>query len=322
MKRSILITGVGAVIGQGIIKSLKEAAVKYRLIAIDANPDSVGFKWVDAAYTVPRVDEPSWADVVVDVCNRENVALILPGIEQDVKGLLRDREKIASGTAALPLLNSPEALKVGLDKWELYLFSMAHGISMPATWLLQGAYIDALPSTAYPLLLKPRSGLGGKGIYRAESAEEIRFWGHRVHADAYMVQQHVGTDDEEYTVSIFGFRDGGVSEPFALRRRLNYGSTFEAETFDDDTLGGIVTELAKKLRIVGPTNMQFRRSGGEYYLLEVNPRFSSSTSMKSAFGFNEPVMAVESFLEGKPHPVLELKKGRCSRYLADLVTLA
>ena len=64
-------------------------------------------------------------------------------------------------------------------------------------------------------------------------------------------------------------------------------------------LSAIANRTAQLINIVGPTNFQFRRASDEYYLIEINPRFSSAVSIRSAFGFNEPLMAVESFLEGK-----------------------
>lgn len=321
MNDSIIITGVGAVIGQGIIKSLKGKATDYRLIGIDANPFSVGFQWTDARYTVPLVNDFRWADSIIDICNRENVVLILPGIEQDVRAFMQDFEKITKSTYALPLLNSSSALRVGLDKWELYLFDKQINVKMPLTWLMTDVNVNSLPRFNYPILLKPRKGMAGKGIYRIKTEDDLLFWMKRLPHYEYIVQQYIGTDDEEYTVGIFGFKNGSNSEPFALKRKLNYGSTFEAETVYDPNLNDLVSYMANKLHIVGPTNFQFRKVDNDYYLIEINPRFSSSTSIKSAFGFNEPLMAVKSFIEGKSAIRLKLKTGRCSRYLTDSIIL-
>lgn len=318
MNASIMITGVGAVIGQGIIKSLQGQKTDYRLIGIDANPFSVGFQWTDTHHVVPRTDDPHWLDAVTDICNKENVVIILPGIEQDVKAFVKHYETIKN-THALPLLNSDDALRVGFDKWELYVFALHNNIKMPDTWLASEIQEASLSDFHYPLLLKPRSGMAGKGIYRVETIDDLKFWMKRVSCNEYILQEHQGSDNEEYTVSIFGFKDGKISDPFALRRKLNYGSTFEAETIEDYNLSAIVSSMAGKLNVVGPTNFQFRKKDDDYYLIEINPRFSSSTSIKSAFGFNEPLMAIKSFIEGAAEIKLELKTGKCFRYLSDSI---
>lgn len=319
MNDSIMITGVGAVIGQGIVKSLLNENLQFRLVGIDANSFSVGFQWTDVSYTVPRTDDPLWISSIVEICNKEKVVLILPGIEQDVKALLQNRDTLIKNTRAFPLLNSSEAMRVGFDKWELCCFAKQYAVKVPLTGLVNNINTDFISNVSYPLLLKPRKGMAGKGIYRVENREDLDYWIRRIQVSDYILQQYIRDDNDEYTVSIFGFHDGILTEPFALKRRLNYGSTFEAETIYEPNLSEKVSRIARKLNIVGPTNFQFKKVGDDHFLLEINPRFSSSTSIKSAFGFNEPLMAVKSFILRQSKVRLELKRGRCSRYLADSI---
>ncbi len=317
---SVLITGVGAIIGQGIIKSLRSAVIDVQLVGIDANPRSVGFHWCDSAYVVPRADSPEWVSSVIDICRKERVAIVLAGIEQDVKALLRNRDELARTTGAILLVNSPEALRVGFDKWELNLFARENFIRVPETILATKENVEKLTDDFFPALLKPRRGMAGKGIYRIDSRGELLDRINGLTTNDCIVQRFIGNNDEEYTVSAFGFKNGEITKPIALKRKLNYGSTFEAETVDDRQLRQEVSRIAEMLKIIGPTNFQFRRDEtGDFSIIEVNPRFSSSTSIKSAFGFNEPLMAVKSFVLGEPPMQPELKWGRCSRYIEDFI---
>ncbi len=319
MDDSIMITGLGAVIGQGIARSLLDEKMGFRLVGIDENEFSAGFQWTDVSYSVPKTDDPSWISFVTEICNKEKVLFIIPGIEQDIKALLNNRYELVKSTKAVPFLNSSEALRVGFDKWKLYCFAKHLNILMPLTWLVNDVSISSISDELFPLLLKPRKGMASKGIHKVENKNDLEYWFKRINVTDYMLQQYIGSDDEEYTVSIFGFKDGTLSEPFALRRKLNYGSTFEAETVYDRSLSKEVSRIAKVLNIVGPTNLQYRRVGNDFFLFEINPRFTSSTSIKSAFGFNEPLMAIKSFVLGQSHKISKFKKGRCSRYLADSI---
>jgi len=315
-KTSILVTGAGAVIGQGIIKSLKASGSTFRIIAMDMNPNAVGFAWADVSYQVPRADSDDWCSAICRICNCEGIRLILPGIEQDVRAFIRHRERIGKETAAVVLINSDSALEVGFDKWHLYRFSVEQQIIVPPTCLASDDNgIQALLENP-PLLFKPRAGMAGKGIIRVNRKDELDNIRSRIEGRDYICQQYIGHDDEEYTASCFGNMDGTVSGPIIFRRRLNYGSTFEAETVDDEGLSNIIRNISSHLSIIGPTNFQFRKTGGEYMLIEVNPRFSSSTSIKTAFGFNEPYMAVQNYVSGISLPeIIPLQKGRCSRYI-------
>ena len=71
---------------------------------------------------------------------------------------------------------------------------------------------------------------------------------------------------------------------------------------------------------VGPTNFQLRHHKGTYYLLEVNPRISSTTSIRQALGYNEAEMCVEYFLEHKIPERRPTRSGSAIRYIADHVT--
>ena len=55
--------------------------------------------------------------------------------------------------------------------------------------------------------------------------------------------------------------------------------------------------------------------------MEINPRISSSTSIRTAFGYNEAEMAIEWFVEkhSKVNPVI--KKGKAIRYISDYIEL-
>jgi carbamoyl-phosphate synthase large subunit len=55
-------------------------------------------------------------------------------------------------------------------------------------------------------------------------------------------------------------------------------------------------------------------------LLEINPRISSSTSLRAAFGYNEAEFCVRHYLEQALITQPEIRFGYAVRYIADLVT--
>ena len=65
---------------------------------------------------------------------------------------------------------------------------------------------------------------------------------------------------------------------------------------------------------LGPTNFQFRRGADGPKLLEINPRISSSTSIRTAFGYNESAMALDYFLNRRDPVQPRIRRGRAVRY--------
>ena len=87
-----------------------------------------------------------------------------------------------------------------------------------------------------------------------------------------------------------------------------------------ERLDRAVERICRVMKPIGPTNLQFRMEGEHCYLLEVNPRISSSTSIRAALGYNEAKLCIEHYLEGKI-TMPEVKAGYAIRYIDEVVTV-
>lgn len=114
-----------------------------------------------------------------------------------------------------------------------------------------------------------------------------------------MVQPLIGKDHEEFTSGAFCDGNGGYLAIITFKRKLSKeGYTNKAEVFESKQIENAVLDICKILKPIGPTNFQFRIHNGLFKLLEINPRFSSTTSMQCAFGYNDASMAIEYYLKG------------------------
>ena len=105
-----------------------------------------------------------------------------------------------------------------------------------------------------------------------------------------------------------------------MKRKLSkQGFTEIAQTANEPELKDIIKELAEIFKPIGATNFQFRKHRGSWKLLEINPRISSSTSLKTAFGYNECKMTIDYFLNNKEIAQPEIKKGKAIRYTEDFI---
>ena len=170
-----------------------------------------------------------------------------------------------------------------------------------------------------PLFIKPRVGSGSKGVAVIYDGDDFRYFTKKLGTD-FMVQKFIGSEEQEYTVGVFGFGDGTSIAPIIFQRRLSAaGNTQYAKVVDQPLIAEMANKISVTFKPLGPTNYQFRIDDGVAYLLEINPRFSSSTSLRTAFGYNEATMAVDFYLHGiKPTPP-NVVKGQAWRYFADIV---
>jgi len=320
--RTILVTGVGAIIGYGIIRSLRASRFPVRIVGMDIYTDAVGQRWCDVFEQAVRADQPGYGEHVAGLIRRHAVDLVIPGIEQDIHRLAVDQHLMPlAETKARYALNDPELIRIAADKWLTHLELVKAGFPIIGT-CIDGNFHELVKRFGYPLLMKPRRSYASKGIQRLTTEADFLYWKDKL-GDEFMVQEIVGDLQSEYTVGAFGLGDGTLAQQIAFQRVLSTdGSTAKATVRRIPELETRVEQLAKRFRPDGPTNFQFRFHRGEYLLLEINPRISSSTSLRTAFGFNEAEMCVEYYLEGVIPPARTLRAGSAARFIEDWVTYA
>ena len=319
---NIVATGIGALIGQGIVKGLRELD-DVTIYGVDKVISPYAEDIVDVAIQKPACDEASdtyinfWKTMIQD----HKIDMIIPGISHDMYFFDQNRNTFAEYDVQI-VLNDPELIKVACDK---YAFSEAYEpldlptipTARPNNWA-QAIQTMGPP----PLLLKPSVGEGSAGIAHLKDEVDFIYWTQKS-KDNWIVQKIVGDDSQEYTVGVFGFGDGTANTPIVFRRRLSRsGHTQDAEVVHNTVLNEITHKIMAHFKPVGPTNLQFRIEEGLPYLLEINPRFSSSCSLRVAFGFNEAAMCVTYYLEGKKPKDAKIKLGKAQRYNKDYVSYA
>jgi carbamoyl-phosphate synthase large subunit len=319
---TILVTGVGAIIGYGVIRSLRASRFPVRIVGMDIHADAVGQRWCDVFEQAVRADDSRYPEHLAGLIRRHSIDLVIPGIEQDVHRLAVDHGVAPlAQTNARYVLNDLELIRIAADKWLTHVELVKAGFPTIGTWI-DGDYADLVHRFGCPLLLKPRRSYASKGIHNLDTEADFRYWKEKL-GDEFMVQEVVGDVRAEFTVGAFGLGDGNLVQQIAFQRVLGSdGSTAKAVVRRTPELEARVVALARRFRPIGPTNFQFRLHRGEYLLLEINPRISSSTSLRTAFGYNEAEMCIEYYLEGNIPAARSLRSGSALRFIEDWVTYA
>lgn len=317
MKR-ILVSGASGIVGYGVLRSLQQSRQPLFLVGSSTYDDSVAPAFCDVFEQAPPTNAPNYIDWLVSTIRLHRIDMLIPGIEIDVYSWV-DHISVISETGAIPLLNSPELIAQCKDKWVFYKLLQKAGVASVIESSLENDYVTLVQRFGLPFLLKPRRGFGSKGIVRVTSAEMFEIYRADV-GSVLMAQPIVGHDDEEYTISAFCDGLGSYFANITLRRKLSRdGYTDKAEVADTMEFIPAIDELCRLLHPLGPTNFQFRRCATGPKLLEINPRISSSTSIRAAFGYNESVMALDYFLDKNPLVQPDIRRGRAVRYIDERI---
>jgi carbamoyl-phosphate synthase large subunit len=316
--RTVLVSGASGILGFGILRSLKKSLRKFKLIGTSIYEDSAALGFCDIFELAPQTSDPRYIDWLFHIIEKHSVEMIIPGIEADV---YQWSESLSSlkGSGVVALLNSPYLISICKDKWVFYEELEKARLPYLIETTLNPDYTFLESKFNLPFLLKPRQGHGSKGIVRVDSRETFLKHQEGI-GEILMAQPVIGNDNEEFTTSAFCDGNGNYYASITLRRKLaRDGYTEKAEVVTIEGMEKAVESLCSIFKPYGPTNFQFRRDNTGLKLLEINPRISSSTSLRTAFGYNEALMAVDFFLENKIPQQPLILPGKAVRYTEDLI---
>jgi len=211
------------------------------------------------------------------------------------------------------LLAPGPALDVILDK--LALAARCAGVvAVPRTELF-GPLVDPAAWT-YPVIVKPRTGSGSRGVMTIGSAAELAAL---ERSSALIVQEFL--PGEEYSIDVLADAGGRViaSVP-RLRARVDSGVSVGGRTVKDDELSSFGRTVAEATGITYVANVQCKRdAAGRPALLEVNPRMPGTLGLTIASGVDMPRLALAA-LRGLPLPAaMDFRECAVVRFLDESI---
>ena len=245
-----------------------------RIIAADLSNLAPALYVADAYYLVPRIDDPTYLDTILEICRKEKINAVTTLIDPEIELLAKNRARFEEiGVEVL----APNTETAGLcfDKFKMYQYLTAHGISTPATW---GDYVSAMDAIesgglSFPVFVKPRTGSGSVGARKVQDAETLKAL---CEADPSLIIQRLMTGDLDADVYIDTISHKAVSAFSKRKLETRIGGASKTISFKDEKLFDFIRRITDLLKFNGPVDMDFFYQNGVYYLSEVNPRFGGA----------------------------------------------
>src|SRR5687768_10955170 len=91
--RAIIVTGVGGVVGQGILRNLIDMGLDVKIIGTNVVQVSAGNYLCDQVYEVPFAHHEDYVPTMLEICRKENAELIIPSTDYEVYYLSANRHR-------------------------------------------------------------------------------------------------------------------------------------------------------------------------------------------------------------------------------------
>ncbi len=316
----ILITGAGALLGQGIFKSMKFTGSNTLNFIGFADPCStaIGLYWGNASHIIPLANSPDYLEKLIEIIIKNKYEVLIPGTDIELPILSENKSIIESQTKCKIIISEKNVIDIADDKYLTYKFLNKELFNPPKSCLPED-FSSFSNCTNFPYIIKPRDGARSIGIYLVKNLEELNKALKK--SKKPLIQEHISYENGEYTAGSISF-DNKCFDTIIMKRELRDGNTYKASIYKDNKLSDYIEKVSNKLKPFGPCNFQFRiDKGGSPRIFEINARFSGTTIMRVHANFNEVDWMIQYILNGEiPRKKNKIKDLTFLRYL-DLISI-
>lgn len=306
----ILVTGVGGAAGIAAVSYLKKAG--HYVLGVNCLPYSAGFQYSDDWAVVPYACDEAYIDIVLDLCLKHDIHIMIPTVDEELL-VLSEKRALFHEKGVTVLTSSRDTLECSLDKYKFYEKLSEHKISVAKTWRLDE--IPEFTSEEFPLIAKPATGRGGRGVIVVHNMEELR----SIDAGTveYIVQEYA--QGIEYSVDTLSDMNGKAIAAVPRKRlEVKGGVCWRGVTDDNQAIIEESKKAVEAVGLVGPGCLQLiYTKSGEIKIFELNPRIGGTVALSINAGVDIVALAVD-VAEGKEiNNSFSLKKMFISRYFED-----
>lgn len=250
----------------------RELGERGRVIATDMSPNAPALYEADGHYLVPRITEPGYVELILDICRKEQIRGVFSLIDPELS-LLAAYEQEFQRNGVTVIGSSYELCERSLDKWKMYEWLLSHGYHCARSYLNMEIFRKGLEKgeVAFPVFVKPIRGSASIAIskvYDCETAELLVKHSPGLMIQEYLQGQEIGAD------CYIDMLSGKLVSVFTKKKLvMRAGETDKSISFKDPKLFRLIEKFVSESGFRGQIDIDIFECGGKYYISEVNPRF-------------------------------------------------
>lgn len=286
-----------------------------KIVATDMQLSAPALTAADVKVQVPRVYAEDYVPKTLEICKEQKIDVLISLNDLELP-ILAEHKSDFEVLGVKVIVSDPAVIDVCFDKYKTAQFIESLGLKTPKTYVDYHEAVAAIKAgeLKFPLIVKPRWGSGSIGLEFVDDLEELEIV---YRLDRKKVQKSIlataSVDDNflliqevikgpEYGLDIANDLHGknrGVSVKQKLAMRS--GETDKAITVDNAQVREIGTTIGKALKHIGNLDCDVLERDGEYYVLELNPRFGGGYPFSHEAGVNIP-KAIVAWAQGQDVP--------------------
>jgi len=282
--KTILITGIGGDIAQGIATIIRESYPNIKLLGSDINSKHAGTLFVDEVFQVVGASSKTYTEQIELLIKTHIIDVVIPTSEQELEVLAPISKELQADCITV----GADIVTIGVDKLKTIKCIESFGLPAPWTFLAK----DAKPNEL-PCIFKSQKGSGSKNIFVVKSELEAAFLANKFPDSIF--QELLEPADREVTCAVYRTKDGRTAV-LQLLRKLTGGLTGWAEVIKNAAVDNMCQQIANDMNLYGSFNIQLRITNAGPRVFEINPRFSSTVLMRHRLGFSDVLWSLDEIM--------------------------
>lgn len=270
-----------------LVKCFKEAAklaeVNSKIVTADLSNTAPAIYFGDKNYIIPRIGSDKYILTIIDICNKEDVKLIVPTIDTELLILAENKNLIEDKTKAKVLVSDEKVIKICRDKINTNRFFEENGFGVPKKISQEELCIKELK---FPLFIKPLNGSSSINAFKVNNLKELSFFNEYI--ENPIIQKFI--EGDEYTIDVFlDFEANPITIVPRKRLATRGGEVSKGLVVKDKELIEEIKKVIQKLKPIGHITIQCMKTKDGIKFIEINPRFGGGAPISIKVGANSPL---------------------------------
>lgn len=262
-------------------------------------------KWV----ITPNIYDDGYIDFLLTYCKGNHINAIISLFDIDLP-ILAANKKIFQENGITIIVSEPNTINICNDKWATYKFLIEQDIKTPKSYISIDSLKIALRNNEidFPIIMKPRWGMGSIGIYTIENMDELEILYLKLQRDIFKTylcyESNIDRNNciifqekiigQEYGLDVFNDLNGNYVTTIAKKKlAMRAGETDVAEIIDSTPFVGIGKKLSQTMKHIANLDVDcFTDQDGKIFVLELNCRFGGQYPFSHLAGVDFPTQIV------------------------------
>lgn len=275
---------------------------------------SPAFQVADKAVVTPLIYDDNYIPFLKNYCIENDISAIISLFDIDLPILSKHKKEFLD-IGVTVVVSDFSSVEVCNDKWKTYQFLVSNGFDAPRTFISVDKALKSVASgeISFPLMIKPRWGMGSIAVYEAETEEELKVFYNKAKRNiekTYLKYESVADIDnsiliqeklggQEYGLDIINDLEGNyVTTIPKMKYAMRSGETDCAVTVDCPKLKELGHKLSNALHHIANLDTDVFVTDEKCYVLEMNARFGGGYPFSHMAGVNLP-LAIVKWLRGE-----------------------